>query len=656
MSYQILARKWRPQIFSEVVGQKHILTALSNGLLLGRLHHAYLLSGTRGVGKTSIARLLAKGLNCSKEITDTPCRRCVSCQEIERGCFIDLIEIDAASRTKVEDTRELLDNVQYMPVHGRFKVYLIDEVHMLSRHSFNALLKTLEEPPAHVKFILATTDPQKLPITVLSRCLQFHLQALNIEQISTHLEKVLEAEKVIYDSRSIYLLARAADGSMRDALSLTDQAIAIGNGHVTIEKVRQMLGTLNNEQPLAIIEALLNADSIQIMMQVEQASSLGIDWETLIVECLRILHKIAMIQLLPERKKPLYEQDQAIEIRLHTLAKVLPPEDIQLYYQILLIGRKELVYAPDLRMGVEMTFLRALAFHPNTLIDEKQSVVVINQPSQNTSTFSSVNNINDVQSVIASGSKNNISSFTTQLLQECTQLSLPKDNKLTKQYETKKSKIKKNINPPTKNVMKKNLLLPEESGKHQQSKKIIIPHQLDKNNTDVKNEDDCWMVKNKSTTEEIVKLQTLDNSLQYEENLELLEKITKEVINLDLWASEISSLSLPKLVKELALNTFKECTESNKICLHLRSARNYLNSLYAHKILEEELSNLYSKKIELNIIEDNNPEQKTPMEWQHKIYEEKLAVARQSIAGDNNIHMLYNFFNARLDEESIQPI
>lgn len=369
MSYQVLARKWRPQTFADVVGQEHVLTALANGLSLGRIHHAYLFSGTRGVGKTSIARLLAKGLNCETGITATPCGTCANCQEIEQGRFVDLIEIDAASRTKVEDTRELLDNVQYAPARGRFKVYLIDEVHMLSRHSFNALLKTLEEPPAHVKFLLATTDPQKLPVTILSRCLQFHLKALDVEQIRAQLEKVLLAEQITSDARALQLLARAADGSMRDALSLTDQAVSMGQGQVTTVTVSQMLGTLDDEQPLAIIEALVSADGARVMAQIEQAASRGVDWENLLVESLSLLHKIAMVQLLPSMLDNHYA---AIEPRLRELARTLPPADIQLYYQTLLVGRKELAYAPDRRMGVEMTLLRALAFHPKAIIAEPQ--------------------------------------------------------------------------------------------------------------------------------------------------------------------------------------------------------------------------------------------------------------------------------------------
>lgn len=360
MSYQVLARKWRPHNFAEVVGQEHVLTALANGLSLGRLHHAYLFSGTRGVGKTSIARLFAKGLNCETGITATPCGVCETCREIDEGRFVDLLEIDAASRTKIEDTRELLDNVQYTPVRGRFKVYLIDEVHMLSRHSFNALLKTLEEPPEYVKFLLATTDPQKLPVTILSRCLQFHLKALAPDQIRAQLEKVLTAEAIPFEARALLQLARAAEGSMRDALSLADQAIAMGGGDVTATGVSHMLGTLDADQPLALVEALHRGDAEQVMLLLQQAAERGTDWEALLVETSAILHRVAMAQLLPGT----LEEADPYAIRLRELARTVSPQDIQLFYQTLLVGRKELLLAPDRRSGTEMTFLRALAFHP----------------------------------------------------------------------------------------------------------------------------------------------------------------------------------------------------------------------------------------------------------------------------------------------------
>ncbi|ORM56723.1 DNA polymerase III, subunit gamma and tau, partial [Pantoea brenneri] len=378
MSYQVLARKWRPQAFADVVGQEHVLTALANGLSLGRIHHAYLFSGTRGVGKTTIARLLAKGLNCETGITATPCGQCDNCREIEQGRFVDLIEIDAASRTKVEDTRDLLDNVQYAPARGRFKVYLIDEVHMLSRHSFNALLKTLEEPPSHVKFLLATTDPQKLPVTILSRCLQFHLKALDVDQIRQQLEHVLQQEHIDSETRALQLLARAADGSMRDALSLTDQAIAMGQGAVTSTTVSAMLGTLDDEQPLGLLEALVDGDGQQVMSLLSQAASRGVEWEALLVEMLRLLHQIAMVQLLPAS---LNDDDESNALRLRELARVVPPADLQLYYQTLLMGRKDLPIAPDRRMGVEMTLLRALAFHPKAAVAEPIARPTLTQQS-----------------------------------------------------------------------------------------------------------------------------------------------------------------------------------------------------------------------------------------------------------------------------------
>lgn len=359
MSYQVLARKWRPKTFAEVVGQNHILTALANGLKENRLHHAYLFSGTRGVGKTSIARLFAKGLNCMQGVTAEPCGQCEHCRAIEEGRFIDLIEIDAASRTKVEDTRELLDNVQYKPVQGRYKVYLIDEVHMLSRHSFNALLKTLEEPPEYVKFLLATTDPQKLPITILSRCMQFHLKALEQHQISRHLAHILDAEKIPYESAALDKLAKAAQGSIRDGLSLTDQAIALSNADITLETVSNMLGLLDDNQPIEIVYALQQGNGEALMKAVQSVAEKGADWDELLVEVGETLHQIAMQQLLPSNLNE--------ESRIGFLAKHTSPEDVQFFYQIVTSGRKELALAPNRRVGAEMILLRALAFHPKLI-------------------------------------------------------------------------------------------------------------------------------------------------------------------------------------------------------------------------------------------------------------------------------------------------
>lgn len=360
MSYQVLARKWRPRSFREMVGQTHVLKALINALDSQRLHHAYLFTGTRGVGKTTIARIIAKCLNCETGISSTPCGTCSVCREIDEGRFVDLIEVDAASRTKVEDTRELLDNVQYSPSRGRFKVYLIDEVHMLSTSSFNALLKTLEEPPPHVKFLLATTDPQKLPVTVLSRCLQFSLKNMPPERVVEHLTHVLTAENVPFEDDALWLLGRAADGSMRDAMSLTDQAIAFGEGKVLAADVRAMLGTLDHGQVYGVLHALIEGDARALIEAVRHLAEQGPDWNGVLAEMLNVLHRVAIAQALPDA----VDNGQGDRERVLQLAQALPAEDVQFYYQMGLIGRRDLPLAPEPRGGFEMVLLRMLAFRP----------------------------------------------------------------------------------------------------------------------------------------------------------------------------------------------------------------------------------------------------------------------------------------------------
>lgn len=359
MSYQVLARKWRPATFEQMVGQSHVLHALTNALSQQRLHHAYLFTGTRGVGKTSLARLFAKGLNCEQGVTATPCGVCGSCVEIAQGRFVDLIEVDAASRTKVDDTRELLDNVQYRPTRGRFKVYLIDEVHMLSRSSFNALLKTLEEPPEHVKFLLATTDPQKLPVTVLSRCLQFNLKSLTQQEIGTQLNHILTQEQLPFESEALTLLAKAANGSMRDALSLTDQAIAFGGGTVMLTQVQTMLGSIDEQHVIALLKALTDADITVLMQTSGQVLAYGADAQEVLRSLLELLHQITLTQFAPA-----CAQQSLYSAQIRAFAEQLTPEQVQLYYQILLSGRKDLPHAPDPKSGLEMALLRAVAFVP----------------------------------------------------------------------------------------------------------------------------------------------------------------------------------------------------------------------------------------------------------------------------------------------------
>ncbi|MFW0188339.1 DNA polymerase III subunit gamma/tau, partial [Klebsiella pneumoniae] len=562
MSYQVLARKWRPQTFADVVGQEHVLTALANGLSLGRIHHAYLFSGTRGVGKTSIARLLAKGLNCETGITATPCGVCDNCREIEQGRFVDLIEIDAASRTKVEDTRDLLDNVQYAPARGRFKVYLIDEVHMLSRHSFNALLKTLEEPPAHVKFLLATTDPQKLPVTILSRCLQFHLKALDVEQIRHQLEHILGEEQIAFEPRALQLLSRAADGSLRDALSLTDQAIASGEGQLTAASVSTMLGTLDDDQALSLIEALVAADGERVMASVNDAAARGVEWEALLVEMQSLLHRIAMVQLSPSA---LGADMAAVEVRMRELARTVPPGDVQLYYQTLLIGRKELPYAPDRRMGVEMTLLRALAFHPRKPLPEPEA-----QPAQAAAPAPR-------QPVAPAApppqSPQSLPPTTSQVLAARSHLQRSQGATTPKKSEPAAASRARPVN---------NAALERLSSITERVQARPAAAALEQ--APAKKEAYRW----KATTVveeskvEVATPKALKKALEHEKTPELAAKLAEEAVERDSWAAEVSQLAVPKLVEQVALNAWKE-QEGSRVCLHLRPSQRHLNSASAQQ-------------------------------------------------------------------------
>ena len=632
MSYQVLARKWRPQTFADVVGQEHVLTALANGLSLGRIHHAYLFSGTRGVGKTSIARLLAKGLNCETGITATPCGVCDNCREIEQGRFVDLIEIDAASRTKVEDTRDLLDNVQYAPARGRFKVYLIDEVHMLSRHSFNALLKTLEEPPAHVKFLLATTDPQKLPVTILSRCLQFHLKALDVEQIRHQLEHILGEEQIAFEPRALQLLSRAADGSLRDALSLTDQAIASGEGQLTAASVSAMLGTLDDDQALSLIEALVAADGERVMAGVNDAAARGVEWEALLVEMQSLLHRIAMVQLSPSA---LGADMAAVEVRMRELARTVPPGDVQLYYQTLLIGRKELPYAPDRRMGVEMTLLRALAFHPRKPLPEPEvqpALAAAPAPRQQVSP--------------AAPPPQSLPPTTSQVLAARSHLQRSQGATTPKKSEPAAASRARPVN---------NAALERLSSITERVQARPAAAALEQ--APAKKEAYRWKATTvvEETKVEVATPKALKKALEHEKTPELAAKLAVEAVERDSWAAEVSQLAVPKLVEQVALNAWKE-QEGNRVCLHLRPSQRHLNSAGAQQKLAEALGVLYGTPVELTIVEDDNPAMRTPLEWRQAIYEEKLAQARDAIIADNNIQTLRRFFDADLDEESIRPI
>jgi DNA polymerase-3 subunit gamma/tau len=432
MNYQVLARKWRPHNFTEVVGQNHVITSLTNALKHNRLHQAYLFTGTRGVGKTTLARILAKAMNCENLQDFNPCGQCDICRAVDEGRFLDLIEVDAASRTKVEDTRDLLDNAQYAPNQGRYKVYLIDEVHMLSGHSFNALLKTLEEPPPHVKFLLATTDPHKIPVTVLSRCLQLNLKRLLPSEIFTQMGFILGKENIVFESEGLKLIAHAADGSMRDGLSLLDQAIVYGNGQVTLIDVQSMLGSIAKQPVEAILRALAQADAPAILNHVDDLSQLSPDFSDLLQQLLQFLHRVALVQYVPTTTN---SHDLDIDVVAH-LAKTMSPEEVQLYYQIGLLGQKELELAPDPRSGFEMVMLRMLTFRPanvesvalpfqnqNPALLSQSHLQTINAPSQmvHSSPSASVSEkprITDNWETIISGLKGMTKQFASHCLLE----------------------------------------------------------------------------------------------------------------------------------------------------------------------------------------------------------------------------------------------
>ena len=370
MGYQVLARKWRPSAFDQMVGQEHVVKALTTALESDRLHHAYLFTGTRGVGKTTVARLLAKSLNCETGTTSTPCGQCSSCLEIAEGRSVDVLEVDAASRTKVEDTRDLLDNVQYAPSHSRFKIYLIDEVHMLSNHSFNALLKTLEEPPSHVKFLLATTDPQKLPATVLSRCLQFNLKNMLPDQIVDHLGHVLSEEGITHDVDALSMLARAAEGSMRDALSLTDQAISHGGGALTADNVRQMLGTVSKTKVLDLLDTVIGGDPSSALAAINDIATHSPDYRGTLDELASVLHQVTIAQMVPDSlEATIAERDRIIAI-----AASMTLDESQLWYQMALAGKRDLSLASDPRAGLDMAILRMIAFRPGVVLQDADQV------------------------------------------------------------------------------------------------------------------------------------------------------------------------------------------------------------------------------------------------------------------------------------------
>ena len=688
MSYQVLARKWRPKTFADVVGQEHIVTALANGLKDNRLHHAYLFSGTRGVGKTSIARLFAKGLNCVHGVTATPCGECENCKAIEQGNFIDLIEIDAASRTKVEDTRELLDNVQYKPVVGRFKVYLIDEVHMLSRHSFNALLKTLEEPPEYVKFLLATTDPQKLPVTILSRCLQFHLKALDETQISQHLAHILTQENIPFEDPALIKLAKAAQGSIRDSLSLTDQAIAMGDRQVTNSVVSNMLGLLDDNYSVDILYALHQGNGELLMRTLQRVADAAGDWDKLLGECAEKLHQIALMQLLPQKSSDNNEH-------FSFLAKHISPEDVQFFYQVIVSGRKDLSNAPNRRIGAEMTLLRALAFHPKFLTAVPKANTTIIPPPSTPSAVENTGNYVDVpvlsqsiKSAYSQAKSNktgipNLASFSAlDALEHLTQLENQerqehKAESLAAVSETlhhiqeldEEKSNKKMTALPVREMSAPKLKNEKLSSFSPQiasmAKEVAIVENSMEDNAEIMQEEreilDAETYRWEWSNPELAKADTgvrpsdIKQAILKDITPELRLKIITQTQQQDEWADIVERSGVTGFSKELALNCFLQNKTDDEINLGLHSEKSHLRQDRSIKNLVEALSKLQGKDIRLTInIDDSNVT--TPIEYRRNIYQALREKAQNELQKDNKLQMLLNEFDAKLDIESIRPV
>ncbi|MBP58743.1 MULTISPECIES: DNA polymerase III subunit gamma/tau [Idiomarina] len=647
MSYQVLARKWRPSQFAEVVGQQHVLKPLEHALDKQRLHHAYLFTGTRGVGKTTIARILAKALNCEKGITSTPCGQCSACLEIEQGRFVDLLEIDAASRTKVEDTRELLDNVQYRPTRGRYKVYLIDEVHMLSRHSFNALLKTLEEPPEHVKFLLATTDPQKLPVTILSRCLQFNLKALSNDDISQQLNYVLGQEQVQADADALPLLARSARGSMRDALSLTDQAIAQGNGAVSIDSVRRMLGNVPVADIAALLDCVLDGEAESVMQRVDAMVSMVPDLSSVLVELQSLLHQLALVQQVPGAANAFENSDV-----LKPLLRRMPAELIQVFYRIVLEGRREQAYAIDARSGLEMTLLRMLCFRPAE-----------NDSYNDTSELSATAHTDVPHSNLASGEVNEPAveampeSVPESELEPEPAEPMPSELESQYQSEPEHQTESKHQPEPDFSYSEPTETQQQDSGV---SDLLRVREQLaEKKKPDNSNESVVTPVVSEErptvpdpepeTRQEPLAEATPVRDYQFPE----LNDDIREAAEIDKWSAMIAGMDISGLARQVLLNSeLKKVGDDDWLILVAEEQKSLLNDSTSEAV-RESLTGLLgpAARVQFDI---GVPSQPTPLMVQQHIDQYRHRRACEILQADTGVQELQQRFQAQVDESSIQ--
>lgn len=648
-----------------MVGQTHVLKALINALDNQRLHHAYLFTGTRGVGKTTIARIIAKCLNCETGVSSTPCGQCSVCREIDEGRFVDLIEVDAASRTKVEDTRELLDNVQYAPSRGRYKVYLIDEVHMLSSHSFNALLKTLEEPPPHVKFLLATTDPQKLPVTILSRCLQFSLKNMPPERVVEHLTHVLGVENVPFEEDALWLLGRAADGSMRDAMSLTDQAIAFGEGKVLAADVRAMLGTLDHGQVYGVLQALLEGDARALLEAVRHLAEQGPDWAGVLAEMLNVLHRVAIAQALPEA----VDNGQGDRDRVLALAQALPAEDVQFYYQMGLIGRRDLPLAPDPRSGFEMVLLRMLAFRPADTGDaprtslknlgispataDSKPAAVAGTAAPGVSPVSAPAPVAPAAAVapapvVIASPAESVATVAPELPAVATSPATPAQEQAVPVIDVPWNEPPEV--PPV--AVEANAILPEPAldGPPDHVAAVVQVEEPDDDEPPLTDED-YFEVENQAEAY-FEELQQDETDQQEVEPLPAVEPATGLAAE---WLELYLKLGLSGLTGSIAANCTLISVEGDRWLMHLDPAQSALFNPTQQRRLNDALNQYHGRTLQLDIVLQK-PEQETPAQAAQRRRAERQRAAEQSIHADPLVQQLMQQFAAVIREGTIEPV
>lgn len=660
MSYQVLARKWRPQNFKQMVGQEHVLQALIHALDSQRLHHAYLFTGTRGVGKTTIGRILAKCLSCHDRITSEPCGQCDACQAITQGRYVDLIEIDAASRTKVEDMRELLENVQYAPTQGRFKIYLIDEVHMLSQSSFNALLKTLEEPPEHVKFLFATTDPQKLPVTILSRCLQFNLKNMAPEKIVSHLSYVLGEESVTYEDAALWALALAADGSMRDALSLTDQAIAYGNHTLTESGVSSMLGTVDQKKVYKILDALITKNAPVMFDCVKQLADFSPDYRSVLATISSIFHRVAIEQVVPGS----VDNAMGDQEKVQYFAQNLCVEDVQLFYQIALTSRQDLQIAPDPKAGFEMALLRMLAFQltpvdpsTKTVLDyseqdssESQKKNLVELAHQATSNhqkeFQQGNGTEELNSL--SQSAHSEPSDSSLLMEDNLYEELPYEETPYEDipyqevpYQEVPSETQASLNEEIRSDNSN--LTPSFSNDHiETSVAIEQPQTSLSSNTHTKNDALDQTSGSKDNSKDFPE-RALKNTTHNEAPDAAPEG----------WNADVVKLNLSGMTLNFMLNSVTVIS-GNSAKVFIETGHYRLFNENHEKRIKDALVNFYTGVSDIEFIDGLQPDQETPMMWRERKQAEKKEYAKQLILNDSNVAMIMSEFQANLIEQSIQ--